>query len=262
MGDRTGIEWTDATWNPVTGCTRVSEGCRHCYAARLTAGRLAHQPRYKGLAFRTKGPAIWANQVRLHEGLLEQPLRWRKPRMVFVCSMSDLFHPKVPFAFIDGVFTIMAVALRHTFQILTKRPERMAEYLASSGEAPENVWLGTSVEDQAAADERIPHLLRCPAEVRFLSAEPLLGPIDLRLEDCWIPEDHYELWERLHWVIAGGETGPGARPVDPDWLRSIRDQCRATDVSFFLKQLGPDKKAGRALDGELWDQVPATGVRP
>lgn len=322
MSESSAIEWTDATWNPVTGCTRVSAGCQNCYAERLTATRLAHQPRYAGLATMVNGEARWSNEIRLHEDLLDQPLRWCKPRRIFVCSTGDLFHPKVPFEFIDKVFAVMALADRHTFQVLTKRPERIAEYLADLDQVESrlsdvlwrerwpmrseqqvaagrdrldcgvplpNLWLGTSVEDQAAADERIPNLLRCPAPVRFLSCEPLLGRIELPIiEDSGEDMGPVERKEwglparmmgdiaegigpsRIHWVIVGGETGPGARPMELDWARSIRDQCQTAGVPFFLKQIrGAKKKAPRdaTLDGRTWDEMPrlipaATGVRP
>lgn len=263
MSEQTAIQWTDATWNPVTGCTRVSKGCRNCYAERLTAARLNHHPRYEGLALwhPIEREARWTGDVRLHEDLLDQPLHWRKPKMVFVCSMSDLFHPKVPFEFIDTVFATMCLADRHTFQVLTKRPGRMRQYLsAGSGGAGRvadgclplpNVWLGTSVEDQAAVNEHVPLLQASPAVVRFLSCEPLLGAID------FLPT------AGIHWVICGGETGPGARPMNLDWARSIRDQCQAAGVPFFLKQL--NRKGDRELDGRTWDEMPrtaATGARP
>lgn len=306
MSEQSNIEWTDASWNVVTGCTRVSEGCRHCYAERLTATRLRENPRYAGLAvLNGDGDARWTSEVRCHDDLLDVPLRWRNPRRVFVCSMSDLFHPDVPFEFIDKVFAVMALCPQHTFQVLTKRPERMAEYhhdrdwgdaansitnnlirrldgaLYFGGEIIPplpNVWLGTSVEDQPNADERIPHLLKCPATVRFLSVEPLLGPVDLH--DAFYrprlgPNDPYKRLQDIiliHWVIVGGESGPGARPMDPAWARSIRDQCVAAGVPFFFKQWGQwmprgnqmrsvgKYAAGRVLDGRTWDEMPQGAV--
>lgn len=259
----TKIEWTDEVWNPVTGCSKVSEGCKNCYAERFS-----HRFGW------TKKPWTVGNaseNVKVHPGRLEQPLQWRKPRKIFVNSMSDLFHEQVPFEFIDKVFSIMALVPQHTFQILTKRPERMKEYIAHRA-AKEfshlkhikwplpNVWLGVSVENQKAADERIPLLLDTPAAVRFLSCEPLLGPVDLERP---VPGSRpvngvYPPWmiHLLDWVIVGGESGPGARPMHPDWVRSLRDQCQQAGVPFFFKQWGGKKKAGRLLDGEEWNELP------
>lgn len=221
MSSQSHIEWTDATWNPVSGCTKVSSGCAHCYAERIS--------KRWGRDF---------SKVELHPDRLELPLHWRKPRMIFVNSMSDLFHENVPPNFIHRVYRVMEKCPQHTFQILTKRPERAVDfYGGTSGaglSAPplRNVWLGTSIEDQKTADERIMHLLVCPAAIRFLSVEPMLGPIRLLLK-----------WEAdgpalLDWVIVGGESGPGARPMHPDWVRSVRDQCKAAGVPFFFKQWG------------------------
>lgn len=310
MAGSTSIEWTDATWNPATGCTRVSPGCRpsdHCYAINQ-ARRFDGQDRgYDGTTIRRGGRTDWTGHINLHYDRLDQPLHWRKPRRVFVCSMGDLFHPRVPDNFIAEAWSVMASAPRHSFQVLTKRPKRAARLLARSwwirlvnhhrrhrdGQRTArwplpNIWLGTSVEDQQRADERIPHLLSAPAAIRFVSAEPLLGPIDLRLEDCWLERDHYLARERLHWVIAGGESGPGARPAHPQWVRDLRDQCQSAGVAFLFKQWGawaPDGqdagggfgashtfadgqvvhrfgkgRAGRRLDGRTWDEFP--GVRP
>lgn len=294
----TSIEWTDATWNPVAGCSLVSPGCTNCYAMRMAARLEAMgQPKYVGLTRKVNGHHVWTGKVTTDDAALMQPLSWRKPRRVFVNSMSDLFHEAVPFEFVDRVFAVMALTPQHTYQILTKRPERMAEYLedrdvvkrifgpaisflaardvniefeawvgsiCSKKESYKwplpNVWLGTSVEDQSRADERIPHLLRCPAVVRFLSVEPMLGPIDLtRLEpgkgmdglDClrggWHQGDG-RIYEQhstptgehgsISWVIVGGESGPGARPMHPQWARDIRDQCQAAGVPYFFKQWG------------------------
>lgn len=255
------IEWTDATWNPVSGCTRVSAGCDHCYAVLMTHRLEAMgQSKYAGLTvLNPKGDRHFNGVVRTHHDALAVPTQWRKPRGVFVNSMADLFHDEVPFDFIDQVFAVMAVCPQHTFQILTKRPERMAEYLATgepnrleeiyaawhsvSGSPAEaedwplpNVWLGTSVEDQAAADARIPHLLRCPAAVRFLSCEPLLG----QLEDILLPAaiDHEDDDRYIDWVIVGGESGRDARPCDIAWIRSIVAESREAGVPVFVKQLG------------------------
>ncbi len=372
MADRTGIEWTDATWNPVRGCSRVSAGCQHCYAERVAARFCGPGQPYEGLIHpSTKG---WNGKVRLLPEALQIPWRWTRPRRIFVNSMSDLFHPEIPFEFVAAVFWVMSVTTRHTYQVLTKRPERMLEFfkwLATYGgqearkhgefmmEASafigrdrftdlewamgdavytaahtlpeihalgwepatktrggydncgpswpyENVWLGVSVEDQATADERIPLLLQCPAAVRWISAEPLLGPINFR----WTPYAHqstgesyreylervgsvneYEALRKIDWVVAGGESGEGARPMHPDWARSLRDQCAAAGVPFLFKQWGewaegmarPDwegvandgslrvndealsvvamsrvgkKAAGRLLDGVLHDAYP------
>lgn len=295
MSSGSSIEWTNATWNPVSGCTRVSAGCDHCYAVTMT-NRLAGmgQEKYAGLTvLNRKGERHFNGTVRCHEEALTIPLGWRKPRLVFVNSMSDLFHRDVPFEFIDRVFAVMALCPHHTFQVLTKRPERMAEYLDDPEartlgiiEAMEpivgkgapwagkgltkaiggrdeflplpNVWLMTSVENQEQADIRIPHLLRCPAAVRGLSCEPLLGPVDITPWLEWgakgPPWLHhapnppvYDLTAHGYgteqdqperaWVIAGGESGPGARPCDVAWIRSIVEQCRAAGVPCFVKQV-------------------------
>jgi protein gp37 len=241
---RSNIEWTDVTWSPVTGCTKVSAGCKHCYAERLF-------PRvYPGREF---------GDVRVHEDRIRAPLRWRKPRMVFVNSMSDLFHEDVSFHVIDDVFDVMARADRHTFQVLTKRPQRMIEWADSTnarhddilggwdGRRPiPNVWLGVSVEDQRTADERIPLLLQVPAAVRFLSVEPMLGPVTL---NPWLLSEH---GRRLigakpgtAWVIVGAESGPGARPCELGWIRSIVEQCRAAHVACFVKQVQVNGRLSR-----------------
>lgn len=262
MSNTSNIQWTDATWSPVTGCTRVSPGCKLCYAEKLTATRLKHNPKYAGLAvINSAGEARWTGKVRLHEDELTVPLHWRKPRRIFVCSMSDLFHEDVPDAFIDEVFEIVARCPRHTFQVLTKRPARMSEYLrAAHAMIPRrsmghsmiwpNLWLGTSVEDQERADERIPHLVRCPAVVRFLSCEPLLGPVELtRVTLDEATDSRFNALTGRHdwngryvgsvdWVIVGGESGPHARPFNVDWARSIIAQCKAAGVSCFMKQIG------------------------
>lgn len=294
MSGNSKIEWTDATWNPVTGCSKVSQGCKHCYAEREWP-RLSANPKtmYYGRQF---------TDVACHLERLSQPLRWQKPRMIFVNSMSDLFHEQVPDSFIDAVFAHMALAPQHVFQVLTKRPARMAAYLSALTDNREeavgeqvrliskgkhsgmldwplrNVWLGVSIEDQATADERIPLLLETPAAVRWISAEPLLGPVDLRWIDDgaahrevprneWGPVDdedsppglwwdvltgkrtimhggarRFDEWERtdgaVDWVVVGAESGPKARPMHPEWARVLRDQCAAAGVPFLFKQWG------------------------
>lgn len=248
----TAIEWTETTWNPVTGCDRISPGCDHCYALRL-AGRLKAmgQAKYQHDGDpRTSGPGFG---VTCHRRALDEPLTWAKPRLVFVNSMSDLFHDQVPDEFIADVFDVMAChgpIARHTFQVLTKRPQRMARLLRRWANdegyhgAP-NVWLGTSIESELYTF-RADYLRLTPARTRFLSLEPLLGPLpslDLTLID---------------WVIVGGESGPGARRMDPDWAREIRDLCVAVGVPFFFKQWGgrTPKAGGRQLDGRTWDEMP------
>lgn len=256
----TGIHWTDETWNPVVGCTRVSAGCRHCYAFSL------HNMRFR--AYRD-GKFPTAPQqyhqpfhvVQLMPDRIEQPLHWRKPRRVFVNSMSDLFHEDVPFDFIDRVFNVMIETPRHTYQVLTKRPERMREYVSNRAirynwhkdahMPPRNIWLGVSVEDQAAADKRIPVLLDTRAAVRFLSCEPLLEAVDL---SYWLGEE----MPPLQWVIVGGESGPRYRPMELAWARSLRDQCTAAGSAFFFKQSsGPRPGIERELDGRMWEEMPA-----
>ena len=247
----TSIEWTNRTWNPTTGCDRVSPGCDHCYAltmaARLKAmGAAAYQVDGDP---RTSGPGF---ALQLHEDRLTWPFKWSEPSLVFVNSMSDLFHAKVPFEFVRRVWNVMFQTPQHTYQILTKRPDRMARF---SERLPltTNVWLGTSVEDQERAG-RITWLDRTWATTRFISAEPLLGPLDL---------SPYA-GARIDWLIAGGESGPGARPAQLDWYRSLRDQCQAMGIAFFLKQLGgyPDKRGHNAalLDGRLWREMPGVAA--
>lgn len=236
MASNSSIEWTQATWNPVTGCTKVSPGCKHCYADRL-----AHRLKAMGNPRYVRG-----FEVTLHEDLIYLPLRWRQPLLIFVNSMSDLFHEVVPLDFIQSVFTTMRSAHWHTFQILTKRAERLAE-IAPFLPWSQNIWMGVSIERQDYV-WRIDYLRQVPAAVKFLSCEPLLGPLDLDLS-------------AIDWVIVGGESGPGARPMNLDWARSIREQCQAVGVPFFLKQLGGvvDKhgKEHALLDGRLWREMPA-----
>lgn len=298
MADGTHIQWTDATWAPITGCSVVSPGCTNCYAMKLAGTRLAHHPSRAGLTRNSKAGPVWTGEVRFNEEWLTQPLKWKRPRKIFVCAHGDLFHESVPDEWIDRVFAVMALAPQHTFQVLTKRARRMHIYLndprtkARIGEIVfvnlmrwnglkpplraedwrhdarrpwplPNAWLGVSAEDQARAEERVPWLLDTPAAVRWLSAEPLLGPIDF---DKFCPSggplrgDPFPLTGRmiyaaargfddsinacagytgkLNWIVVGGESGPGARPMHPDWARSIRDQCEAAGVAFFFKQWG------------------------
>lgn len=310
MGDDSGIEWTDATWNPLTGCTKVSEGCRNCYAIRMARRMDGQGVGYDGT---TTGGPNWSGQINLLHERLDQPLRWTKPRRVFVNSMSDLFHPDVPTSFIDKVWGVMAASPEHIFQVLTKRPDRMRDYVQDlyretgrlnswlydgSGTFklrglpydaqeraakvfreepyPENIWLGTSVEHQDAANERIPALLDCWASVRFLSCEPLLGEVNI-----YEAGHPHGVGAGLEWVIVGGESGPGARPMHPDWVRSLLTQCRNAGTDFFFKQWGAwapngtraadthvfeggpmmhrvgKKAAGRSLYGKEYNEMPA-----
>jgi len=234
MATKSNIEWTEVTWNPVTGCTKVSPGCKFCYAEAMAKRLKAmDMDRYRN-----------GFELTLQEDLIDLPRRWRKPRTVFVNSMSDLFHREVPDAFIKRVFDTMAAAPKHKFQVLTKRAERLVE-LAPELPWPANIWMGVSVEDQRRM-ERIGHLAQVPAAVRFLSVEPLLEDLP------GLPLDG------IHWVIVGGESGRSPRPLDPAWVRDIRDQCVAAEVPFFFKQWGGKnkKKAGRELDGRTWDEMP------
>lgn len=272
------IEWTERTWNPVVGCSVTSPGCANCYAMRMAA-RLEAIDRsagpnwrstkhYAGLTESVNGNAVWTGKTALaSDGSLRKPLSWKKPRRVFVNSMGDLFHESVPDEWIDRVFAVMALRPQHTFQLLTKRPARMLDYMNTALEGVEqarwaiagplpslerfwplsNVWLGVSAEDQQRANERIPCLVKTPAALRFVSCEPLLSSISL---SKWLAVEHITLAGRPHWtertgevskldwIICGGETGPGARPMHPDWARSLRTQCRAASVPFFFKQFG------------------------
>ena len=350
MADKSSIEWCDATWNPITGCSVISPGCTNCYAMKLAGGRLRHHPSRTGLTVSSKAGPVWNGHVRLNDEWLDRPLRWQRPRRIFVCAHGDLFHPDVPDRWIDQVFAVMAMSPEHQFQVLTKRPERMRDYLQQVSDERDmqrwvnatdylelpspcavhliedadwplpNVWLGTSVEDQVRADNRIGSLLRTPAAVRFVSAEPLLGPVSLdcqvfdtwpegcgiipgysgtynSLAGTWMPavgnweeELRGRLTElpRIDWVIVGGESGPGARPMHPKWVRSLRNQCRDSEVPFFFKQWGawspkvvehypvpdnnlrwlhPDGRCGKSLEigdedeGPPWLQIARVGKK-
>jgi protein gp37 len=283
MADKTHIEWTrsedgtpGATWNPITGCSVVSPGCTNCYAMALAGTRLQHHPSRAGLTRPSNAGPVWTGAVRFNEQWLDQPLRWRRPRRIFVCAHGDLFHESVPDEWIDQVFAVMALAPQHIFQVLTKRAERMKAYtFARNGmgntaicrainaipakmgnrhgalQMPlPNVWLGVSAEDQTRADERIPHLLETSAAVRWVSAEPLLGPLDIAwtlghpigIAAGFLQRGHFspgmETLRPLDWIVAGGESGHGARPMHPAWARSLRDQCQAAGIPFFFKQWG------------------------
>lgn len=342
MSDGTKIEWTDATANVINGCSVISPGCTNCYAMRLAGTRMRSHPTRAGLTIDTKAGPVWNGQVRFNEKALMQVLSWTRPRMIFWNAHGDLFHESVPDEWIDRCFAAMALTPQHKHQVLTKRSARMRAYFDEPqtwdrvktiainsgradvswammalmcGEALPNVWLGVSVEDQARAAERIPDLLATPAAVRWISAEPLLGPLDLNRslpfghgnavfrsgqpdaarqldeQGQWCASDHW--LGHIKWVVAGGESGPGARPMHPDWARSLRDQCAAAGVPFMFKQFGqwlpvdsghPDlegpgfgkfdscavnepgnathvrvgkRKAGRLLDGVLHDGYPA-----
>jgi protein gp37 len=248
MADRSAIEWTEATWNPVTGCDRVSTGCDHCYAMTL-AKRLKAMgsPKYQndGNA-RTSGPGFG---VTLHPQSLDEPRRWRNPRTIFVNSMSDLFHARVPLNFVRDVFDVIADTPQHKYQVLTKRSTRLKR-VADKLDWPANLWMGVSVEN-AEALTRVDDLCEVPAAVRFLSCEPLLGSLaGINLDG-------------IHWVIAGGESGPNYRPMKINWARGIRDACNDAGVPFFFKQWGgrTPKALGRNLDGRLWDEMPRTRLR-
>jgi protein gp37 len=321
MADKSKIEWTDATWNPITGCEIVSPGCIHCYAMKLAGGRLRNHPSRKDLTTRAKnGSIVWSGEVRFNEGWIDQPKEWHAPRRIFVCAHGDLFYEAVPNEWIDRVFSVMGQCSHHTFQVLTKRPTRMRDYIervwsARKGTEPAiegfangkryvlgpykfhdetewkgwplpNVHLGVSCERQQEADERIPILLKTPAAVRFISAEPLIGPIDLwngdpdprlgghkatrtLLGDWWEPGDDPKGPSRhgVDWVIVGGESGPGARHMDPDWMRSLRDQCAAAGVPFFAKQMAhkapipPDLMVRQYAGGDSEERVQDQGNR-
>jgi len=249
MADKSAIEWTEATWNPTTGCDRISAGCDNCYALSL-AKRLKAMgsAKYQNDGNpRTSGPGF---AVTLHEDALTIPTRWREPRTVFVNSMSDLFHARVPIDYVRRVFQVMADTPRHTYQVLTKRASRLAR-IADQLDWPPNVWMGVSVETEQELS-RVDQLRTVPAAVRFISAEPLLGSLDgIDLTD-------------IHWLIAGGESGQGARPVDPAWVRGLRDKCAMAGTAFFFKQWGgrTPKAGGRLLDGQTWDEMPSRELTP
>ncbi|MDR3510671.1 MAG: phage Gp37/Gp68 family protein [Caulobacteraceae bacterium] len=300
MADRTSIEWTDATWNPVVGCSVLSPGCTHCYAMILAGGRLKNHPTRVGLTDPSKAGPVWNGNVRFNAAELVKPMRWRRPRRIFVCAHGDLFHEAVPTSWIDQVYAVMALSPQHTFQVLTKRAERRREYLTDpdrivrlldlqvdhpTGRAPlgelidfeaftrplPNVWEMTSAEDQVRAIERIPALMATPAAVRGVSLEPLLLPVNIAWALSWSAETS----RRLDWVIVGGESGPRGRPMHPDWVRQIRDDCAAAGIAFFFKQWGAwapaaantgpgdglvsrvgKRAAGRLLDGRIHDAMP------
>ena len=242
MSDNSAIEWTDATWNPVTGCTKVSPGCTNCYAEAIT------------LRFKRGGPFLpGKTTITTHYDRLDNPGKWKTPRRIFVNSMSDLFHEEVSFGFVDEVFSRMTEYDQHIYQVLTKRPERMVDYFnwTQTSDWPSHVWAGTSVESQYWADRRIPALLSLPAEVRFLSVEPLLKEVDLT------PYLHM-----LQWVIVGGESGHRARPMKEEWAVRIRDDCVEAGVPFFFKQWGGrySKAGGRQLQSKEWNEMPLQGI--
>jgi protein gp37 len=296
---KTSIEWTDASWNPIVGCTEISPGCANCYAARLAATRLKNTPQYKGLAvLRTgtvgdaektgeleeKAKPRWTGEVRFLPERLEEPLRWKKPRRIFVCDMGDLFHESVEHKWLLDIFQVMRECSHHTFQILTKRAARMKVWIETFAyNAPPNLWIGVSVENQHFADERIPLLLATPAAVRWISAEPLLGSVDLPAA-CEVSK-HPECWgRRIDWVVCGGESGANARPMSSYWACTLRDRCQASGIPFFFKQWGEwahvgsqgilsnvrcrevrgefwrvgKKAAGRLLDGREWNEFPSS----
>jgi len=267
----TKIEWATETWNPVTGCTKISEGCQNCYAKRM-ANRLRGRYGY---------PADEPFRVTFHRDRIEQPLKWKKPRKIFVCSMGDLFHSGLTGWMINEVWMMIRNAPQHIFILLTKRPGAMKAWTRAAAQVkawpveeiwPENVWVGVTAENQKCADERIPTLLHIPAAVRFVSVEPMLGPVDLRHMDveeyshewCFIDAltgKHTDMGRpcpavpKLDWVICGGETGPGARPMKKEWVHDLRDQCVDAGVPFFFKKWGPGGR--RDIDGEMWEQWPA-----
>jgi protein gp37 len=248
MAQSSKIEWTDVTWNPVAGCTIASAGCSNCYAMRMAA-RLAAMgsEKYAGLTRKSGGRAVWTGKIALDPKSLSAPYKWRKPRKVFVNSMSDLFHPSVPDEFIARVWRVMLETPQHTYQVLTKRPDRMRELLSTPtfGSAP-NIWIGTSVEDSAVLD-RINELQAIPDFIRFISFEPLIGAVGaVDLTD-------------IDWAIVGGESGPRARPMQLDWVQQIGDQCRAYGTAFFFKQWGgiTPKSGGRDLNGRQWNEFPS-----
>lgn len=257
MAGTSSIEWTDATWNPVRGCSRVSRGCEHCYAERQAMRQSGTDRAYEGLVKMTSQGPKWTGEIRIVYNTLDAPLRWRRPRRVFVNSMSDLFYERISTVDIASILGIAAACPQHTFQVLTKRPQRMLSVLSTAEFhdayettiamythsdvpwPPPNVWLGVSVEDQRTAEERIPLLLDTPARVRWISAEPLLGPLDvIRYLQIGTRGDDGVVRPDLGWVVAGGESGPGARAAHPHWFRALRKQCKAARAAFFFKQWG------------------------
>lgn len=273
MGRTTGIEWTDSTWNPIRGCTRVSEGCRNCYAESVAARFSGAGRPYEGLAkfvvVDGAPDARWTGELRFVQEHLDDPLRWKEPKNIFVNSMSDLFHPAVTFEWLAAIFDVMARAPQHNYQILTKRPERMLNTLTAGGDPnvatdfeqtysqqwpPKNWWFGVSVEDQKTANERIPILAKCPARTKFVSYEPALGALDLAAA-CDDPS-----LASIDWLICGGESGSHARPMHPQWARAIRDQCIDLGIPFFFKQWGEWIPVGHAADSLAeGDQLPSRG---
>ncbi len=247
MAGLSDIEWTDATWNPVSGCRVLSAGCTNCYAMRMAARLQAmDHPSYRGTTRKSGNRYVWTGKTHLLEDTLNIPLTWKKPRLVFVNSMSDLFQDNIPFEYVERIWQVMEKAKLHTFQILTKQPERMAEFLRQRNKhAIKNVWLGTSVEDRRVV-HRIAELKRCRATVRFISFEPLIGSVGkVNLS-------------KIDWAIVGGESGPNSRPLDTDWVDQIFDQCEHHDVHFFFKQWGGvnKKRTGRTFKGRTWDEMP------
>lgn len=251
MAGLSDIEWTDATWNPISGCRVLSAGCTNCYAMRMAARLQAmDHPSYRGTTRKSGKRHVWTGKTHLLEQTLDIPLAWKKPRLVFVNSMSDLFQDDVPFDYIERVWRTMEEASAHTFQVLTKQPDRMAEFLRQRNKhALKNVWVGTSVED-AQVTHRIRDLKRCRASVRFISFEPLIGSVGkVNLSN-------------IHWAIVGGESGPNSRPLDTEWVEEIFDHCSAHDVKFFFKQWGGvnKRRTGRTFKGRTWDDMPSVHV--
>ena len=271
---KTKIEWSEMVWNPIRGCTRVSEGCRNCYAERVAARFSGLGEPYHGLAILKNHQPRWTGKVRFIEKHLEDPWRWKKPRMIFVNSMSDLFHEQVSDGWIAKIIWVMSRSPRHIFQILTKRPERMRDFLQRKENwegSLRNIWWGVSVEDQKTADERIPLLLETPVAIRWVSYEPALGPLKLTRQHEFCPIHSGFCMKTcptkigIDWLVCGGESGPGARPMHPDWARNIRNQCFAMNIPFFFKQWGEydaegirtgKKSSGDFLDGHQWRQFP------
>lgn len=269
----TSIEWTEATWNPIVGCSIATPGCINCYAMRMAARleTMGTAPQYVGTTRRVNGKAVWTGKLALaSEELISAPLRRRRPTTYFVNSMGDLFHEDCPNEWIDRVFAIMSEANAHTFQILTKRAQRMCDYLSTRGSnVLPNAWFGVSTERQKEADERIPLLLNAPAAVRFISAEPLLGPLNIRkylFEEGSVAGGQGPGIDgrspALDWVIVGGESGPRARRMDPAWVDALRIQCEGSNSAFFFKQWGGKNKkaAGRLLNGQTYDAMPALSM--